>query len=345
MAIVAPVFTTARVGQDVSEVITVPTDTTDWHVTATLRSGAAVVATKTIGTGITNTSGASSSTLTIAWAAADLTGLAPGAYTWDLTRTDVGNVYPIVDASTFLLSPANDADYNGLTNLSELLVHLKASATVSDADAQFYLQLILASERTIRDLCGREFTYGTYTQYLDAPLRNNLWVRETPINSIVSIAFDGAGGYGQIANTFGPETLLDPTTDYFFRKDRSDGLGHSGEIFTTRQGGWGWWGYGAIRGWGINFFPGQLATKPISIPGAFRVIYRAGYPIIPGPIKTAVHEVVADRMRAARRGVGVQSESGMNYSYSLGDWTHEAQKLLSVQQVINTYRRGDAYVG
>ncbi len=55
-------------------------------------------------------------------------------------------------------------------------------------------------------------------------------------------------------------------------------------------------------------------------------------------------EMVADRKNARKRGVALASESGMNYSYSLGPYTDEILKNLSIQQILNKYKHQDLYL-
>ncbi len=252
-------------------------------------------------------------------------------------HSNAGSEFDVVDWSTFLMTPDTASDYPQLVNLSELVAHLRLTEAVSDEDAKFYLQLINSAERCLQDLCGREFAYKERTEYFDAPIRGNIWARETPIVSITSIKYDGAGGFGQLTDTFGATTLLTAGTDYYFRKGRN-GLGWTGEIFTSHHAGWG-------GGFSSGYTPGWLSMRQVATPGAFQVIYFGGFIQIPGPIKTAIFEIVADRAKAAQHGVGMNSESGEQYSYSLGDWQSESMKLLSVQQVVSTYRRGDMLVG
>ncbi len=344
MAIAQPALVSFEYGQAGSWTVALSPaeDVTGWTVSCVIRdrNGGTALVTKTsanvLEIAVTDTG---NGVFVVYFSEADLSlTYGPGAYVIQFMRTNSGSSYPITDPSTLLLTPAASTDYPTLTNLGELLAHIKNTDTVSDTDAKFYLQLLSSAERCLQDLCGREFFYKERTEYFDAPLRGNLWTRETPIVSITSIKFDGAGGFGELANTFGSTTLLDSTTDYYFRKGR-DGLGWTGEIFTSRRV------YGGGGGLFGSWTPGWLATKVVTIPGAYQVIYSGGFRLIPAPIKTAIFEIVADRASAAQRGVATQSESGENYSYSLGDWQSESMKLLSVQQVVATYRRGDTLVG
>ncbi len=345
MAIAAPVMVVVDAGQDATVTVTIPTDTTSWTMTASLRAamGSAALATKTVGSGIVNTPGGLSSTAVITFSAADTATLQPGGYVWDLERTNAAADYQIIDTSSFRIRGVISGTYPSYTNLSELLAHIGQSSAPNDADVKFYLQLMSAAEQLLSDYIGRQLFYGSYTEWRDAPLRGNIFLRETPIWSMTSVNYDGAGGFGEIPNTFGSDTLLTSGADYYYRKDHTGDKGYIGELFVTRgnQTFWGWGGYG--NWFGRGYTPGLLSSRPTTIPGAFKIVYLGGYAVIPDDIKLAVWEIAMDRANARARGVGLQSESGMNYSYSLAPYADELSKLGSVASVIAKYKHGETY--
>lgn len=337
MPIVQPAFVVARVGQDVSETVTVPGNTAGFNPVAVLRDQlgpyGTVIATKTLGNGIVNNASGNdnvNSTIVITWAAADLAGLAPGPYVWSLFNDAAGDVFDLVDWSTFLLTPADDSEYPQLTNLSELLAHLGDSETVSDADAKARLQLIASAERAVRDLCGRQFNYATYTDYPDTDWRRLAMVNEYPVNPAdIDVRFDRSRLFDVTTKlTYGTDFTLD-------HMDSMTGWSKSG-ILVRLTGTWpGDWD---------RTVP-NIEPRPVPAKGMLKVVYAAGFPLIPHDLKLAVWEIVADRLSARRKGVPLQSESGMNYSYSRAAWADEAAKVLAVQNIIPNYRRGDVYVG
>jgi hypothetical protein len=348
VAIFQPAFVLARVGQDFTVTVSVTGDVSAYALEAIFKdqvgtSGTTFATKTTGGGGIVATYSAPTTSIVITLDDTDTDGLTPGAYVWRLRRTDAGGEFDLVDWSTVLLTPDAASEAPQLTNLSEFIASTNGTytETVSDTSAKFYLQLIAAAEATVRRMCGRQFSYGTYTEFVDAPTRGNLFVRETPIHSLTSIRFDASGGYGQLTDSFGSETLLTAGTDYFFRKDRPDGLGYEGEVFTTRPGGWSWWGAQGRQAQAA----GQLSTNRVSIAGAFKLVYVAGYKLIPGDLKSAIHNLVKQHAHRSSHGEPIQSESGMNYSYALAAMADDATRLDSVQQVISGYRRGDTYVG
>lgn len=332
MAIVQPAFVLAEAGESLDVVLTVPGDTTGWSITADLRTSAksaAALVTKTVGSGITNTPGASESTLTISFSAANLT-LTPGAYVWAVRRTDAGAEFPITDESAFFITAADGSAYPELTNLSEYLAFQSLSETVTDADAKALVQLLAAAETAVRNLCGRQFNYGTYTEYPAVMWTRTAMLRETPVYSTaIDVRYDHS-------RTFGSETALTYATDFDLDIAPS-GLSENGILY--------------LRGdfWRGHFERpiGLLSSRRVPSVGVLKVVYSGGFQTIPHPVKLAVWETVAQRLHVrARGGAPLQSESGLNYSYSLGgDWEAEAQQLGSVRQVISQYRHGDLWVG
>lgn len=346
MAIYQPAFLLQRVGADWTVQAQVAGDVTAWALKATFRDqvGASGTswATKTTGSGIAATYANNLTTIVVTLDDTDTDGLTPGAYVWRLERTDAGSEYDLIDWSAVFLTPDVGSAAPQLVNLSELIALSQGALTetVSDTDAKYYLPLIAAAEAAVRRVCGRWFSYGSYTEYLDAPTQGNLWARETPVHAITSLKFDARGGFGQLTDSFGSATTLTAGSDYFFRKDQVDGLGHRGEIFTTRPGGWSWWGRQ-----GRPVQPaGHLGVHQVPIPGAFQLVYTAGFKLVPGDLKYAVLQMVQQMSQRTARGTPLQSESGMNYSYQLAAQADEAARLDSVQALIAGYRRGHSYV-
>lgn len=349
MAIFQPAYVLERVGADFTVSATVAGDVSAFALRAQFRdsggNAGTVFATKTTGAGIVATYSAPNTTVVVTLNSADTATLTPGPYQWRLSRTDGGATFDLIDWSTVWLTPDDQTVGPQLVNLSDYVAQSQGflTETVSDTDAKFYLPLIAAAEAAVRRLTGRNLSFGTYTEYFDAPIRGNLWTTETPIASITSIKFDATGGYGQLANTFGSDTLLDSTTDYYFRADRPDGLGYGGEIFARRLIGSGaWWPVGGFFPPG-PYTPGLLGLRPVPVPGAFQVIYKAGYKLIPADLRTAICTLVSQMALRVPRGVPLQSEGGMNYNYSLSSFADEALRLDSVQSVIAGYRRGSSY--
>lgn len=347
MAIVNPQFEIARTGQRLTITVTLTPaeDASAWTTAAGIvaYNGGPVLANATI----TGSNLSSAPVWVLDFTAANLT-LPPGGYTWFFYRTDSTAPYPIVDASTIRLTGSGTYAAPTFTNLSELYVQLEVditgNATVDNANAKKYTNLMVAAEAFVHRYCGRrQFFYDTYTEYLNAPVKGLLQVRESPIWSITSLAFDPKGGYGQLTNTFGSGTVLTAGESYYFVVDNPDGKSYCGQIVAQPQAGWGGW-YGTALGWGGAQTPGLLGYQPTPIPGAFKVVYIGGYQLIPDDLRLCIWQIVADRYAASLTGNAFQSESMEGYSYSLGAPDAEIAKIGSVAMILQGYRAGDSYI-
>lgn len=330
MAFCQPAYVVAEANQDMTVTITVATDTTGWTMTATLRAnlGSTALATKTVGSGITNTPGASSSTVVVTFTAANLA-LAPGAYVWQLERTDSGFVYPVIDPSTFRITAGDGDSYPQLTNLSDYLAFAEESETVTDAVAKALLSYLSAAETDMRGWCGRQFSYAQYTEYPVCTWLDRTMLTETPVaTTSMDIRFD-------FNRSFGTDTQLTVDTDYHLDFDKADGKSHNGIL------------YRVARIWQGQSYrpPGQLSYQKRPMRGYIKAVYYGGYTLTPDDLKVAIFQIVQQRLAARGLGVSLMSESGMNYSYSRGPYDDEAKMMLSVQQVIGKYKRGDTLIG
>ncbi len=347
MAIVNPQYEIARVAQRLTITVTlVPaTDASTWTVEAGIvaYNGGPILA----AAAITGSNLSTAPVWVLDFGYADLT-IQPGGYTFYFYRTDTVAPYPIIDASTIRLGASATGPSPKFTNLSEFWVQVGYKQTgveaVDSARAKKDLQLIDAAEAMVHRWCGnRQFFYGTYTEYLDAPVKGRLQVRESPIWSITSLAFDPKGGYGQLTGTFGSGTTLTAGEAYYFIQDNPDGKGYCGQIVAQPQTGWGGW-YGGALGWGNVQTPGLLAGQPSPIPGAFKCVYIGGYTLIPDDLRLCIWQIVADRRNASLTGNTFQSESMEGYSYSLGAPDAEIAKIGSVASILAGYRAGDSYL-
>lgn len=327
MAFAQPSYVVAQVGQDVTVTTTIAADTTGWTATHELRTNidGTLIASKTVGSGIVNTPGATS-TMVTTFTAANLASLTPGAYVHRLERTSP-SVFPIFDWSTFRLT-ADEASPQ-LTNLSDYCAFAGISETVTDADAKALLSYISGAETDIRDWCGRQFSFDTYTEYPVGTWNEKTMLIETPvITTDLDIRVDYTRG-------FAADTELTYDSDYFLDIDRPDGKSHNGIL---RRIGRVWEGY-RLRP------PGNLSYIRRPGRGMIKAVYQGGYTLTPDDLKVAIFQIVQQRLAVRGFGVALQSESGMNYAYSKGPYDEEARKIMSVEQVIWKYKRGDTLIG
>lgn len=328
MAIINPQLQIAEYGQDLVITLTIGVDITGWTLAAYLRAYNGGTALATVTPSVVT---AATGVVTVTFTASQLT-QPPGYYVWEVLRTNSGNVYPVVDPSGFLIRNSSGGAYPTLTNLAELYGYIGESST-SDADAKQYLGLLTAAETAVRRICGRQFTYGTYTEYLDGNGLQAVALRETPVTSITSVNLDTSGFYGQGASAFGSTTLLTSGTDYALRMDGRTGLSDSGLL------------YRLTRVWPatMNYISYNLQPRitPVQGPclGCIKVVYLGGYSLVPEDLKQAIFQIVQDRKQAIPQGATLASEGFEGYSWSAGNFDNEVMKIGSVMRVINSYRR------
>jgi hypothetical protein len=344
MALVAPVFLTFTRAQKGTATITVPGDLSAWAMTASVRDylGQTVpVASKTVGAGIVATyNGSSSTEVVITFDAADLT-IAPGARVWGLDRTDVSAPYPIVDASGFQVTNNVGGAYPTLTNLSEYLVAIHGSETVTDADAKFYLQTIPAVESAFQKAIGRELTYkAADVSYLDGRGTPTVAIKRTPVSPTdLAVRVDETGYYGQVADSFGSTTALTIGEDFVLEVDslKGDGLSYSG-ILRKINGVWPWQSWRGFQG-GNPY----LSLRARKCPGCIRVTANCGYQIVPPDVKQAIFDGVTQVRNTAVAGRFMNSVSGEAVSVSWGELKLETElmRVASYAHAVHAYRRGD----
>lgn len=339
MALVAPVFATFTRAQKGTVTINVPGDLSAWAMTASLRDylGQVVpLATKTVGSGIVATyNGSSSTAVVITFDAADLS-VAPGARVWGLDRTDVSAPYPIVDASGFLISDNMGGAYPTYVNLSEYLVNIHGSETVTDADAKFYLQTIPAVESAFEKAIGRKLTYKAGQVFWPRMWGTDAVLIPTPVSPIdLEVRLDTGGNFGQTPDSFGSTTVLTNGVDYVLDISgyQGDGLSYSG-ILRRINGVWPntlWYGY-------RNLAPERRATN-----GGLKVTANVGYQIIPPDVKQAIFDGVTQIKTTAISGRFMNSVSGEAVSVSWGELKLETEllRVASYAHAVETYRRGD----
>lgn len=329
MAIVSPSVMVAERAQDLTCTVTLsPAESVvGWTVDAVLRSyqGGPALVTKTTGSGVVVTNSATG-VFTITFSAADLT-QPPGGYVWEFRRTNAGATYPIVEPSAFIIRGDAAGAYPTLTNLSEYLAAVGLT-TVSDTEATKWLQFLFAAESYLRRVCGRQFTYGTYTEYPLADWTDAIKLRETPVESITSLYLDRD-------RVFGSDTLLTAGTDYLLEVDKPDGLAHAGFVRRLNS----FWQGDRQRPIGL------LSFKQVPAVGILKVVYVAGYKLVPYDLKAAVWELTTfHRQRSGAPGIPT-SQSGEGHSVSFLPPDALAKLPGSVESVIGLYRRGDLFVG
>jgi hypothetical protein len=214
----------------------------------------------------------------------------------------------------------------------------------SGADQMFVSAADAAVKKYLR--WNPELVTGT-VKYLDGSGVNEIVMPGLPVSlSVSEIRVDGAGGWGQIPDTFGTDTVLTLGTNYLV--DYACGILRMRQPLTN---GW-WWAmppggspqgptlyWGGLRNWGVTpaYWP--------RIPGCVKVTYTNGYAAIPADLQMAVIELAAWLRRNAKLGgMVVNSESWNGDSYSLDAMQVEAYGALQMpglgttRQLLAAYR-------
>lgn len=335
MALTNPQIAVVERGQDATITVSMSPeqDITGWTISAIVRAynGGTALVTKTVGSGIALTTPATG-VFTVTFAAADLS-LTPGAYVWEITRTNSGYIFPIVEPSSFIVRQSSSASNPTLTNLSEVSAILNLP-TLTDDMAKQYLFLIGSAEDFVRRYCGRKFTYGTYTEYLNAYPSQELHLRETPVHSVTSVHVDTSGYAGQSAGAFDAATEIEQGVDFYLDTTNNiDGVSSVGRLIRIN----GFWGVNSVRPYG------RLAYTPTKSQATVKVVYVAGYSIIPYDLKTAIATMVKQSALSIPYGGMITSQSGEGYSRSIAGADAMMKYVGSVHGVLASYRSGSSY--
>jgi hypothetical protein len=261
----------------------------------------------------------------------------PGSYQIQAHRVNAGYRYPITDVAPLFLRAGSSTASPTLTNLGEYFASFGTAPDLEDDDAKQYIWFLAASESFLRRICGRQFTYGSRTFFLDGNGTPDILIPETPVNSITSVHLDTSGYWGQPTGSFdATQTLLTAGTHYALAYDDPENTGVSKSGRLRRIGGV--WPYSMYR-------PiGALAYRQVPSVGSIKVVAITGYRLVPIDLKNAVFDLTNLYLQTAADGRLKQSESGEGYSYSLGPIDQEAARLGSVQSIIASYRSGRTFV-
>lgn len=338
MAIVNPQFVMVDRGQTVTITVNLSdsTNASAWTVSAILRAynGGTALATKTVGSGIA--SWVSGTGWVITFTTSD-TNLTPGAYVWDMRRTDSGAEFQIVEPSAFVVRDNATTGSPTITNLSEYIVHAWNNLDLSSqpALASRLQQVLYAAEDHIKRWCNREFVYkSSQTEYYDGTGTPHLHLKRFPVSvssGITSVKLDWSGNYGTTSDSFASGTALTSGEDYALVPDGTSlmGDGNCSGILYRIGGVW------PLR---VRRSYGRLAGGLEGLPGCIQVVYAGGFQLMPRSLKEAVWDVATYMHLKSTSGRLAMSESGEGYSVAYAPIGDDAKMIGSVQSVINTFQ-------
>lgn len=133
------------------------------------------------------------------------------------------------------------------------------------------------------------------TEYLDGTGISEIVLPGLPVDQVVSeVRFDGNGGYGQVPNSFGSDTILTQGVSYF--ADTKCGMLRMWRAPTN-----GWWWFPGGGQVGPSLYWGGLSNYGVRpafwprIPGACKVTWTNGYEAgeIPNDLQASVIQLAA----------------------------------------------------
>lgn len=227
------------------------------------------------------------------------------------------------------------------------LPQLKAFFGISDSsDDPRWLACLTAADSAVKTyLRWNPERVSDSVKYLDGSGVSEVVLPGLPVDlSVSEVKVDGNGGYGQVPNTFGSDTLLTVGVNYLV--DAANGILRMWSVPTN---GW-WWipggGYvGPSRYWGGLATYGVRPPYWPLIPGCIKVTFSNGYTTIPADLQMGVCEMAAWLKRnAATGGMTLTSESWNGETYTLTQLVDEAYGALhlpvfgTTRQLLNNYR-------
>lgn len=156
-----------------------------------------------------------------------------------------------------------------------------------------------------------------------------------PVLSVSEVRVDQTGGYGQVPDTFGADTVLTAGVDYFLKLDGKGafaGASMTGLLFRRGRS----WGYSR------NWKQGLLASSREPVAGTIKVTYAGGYTAetMPKDLQTGVVKALSILYQTLPfvGPVGSEMIGGYNYSKTIGAEL-EKHQFAEVRQFIGGYRR------
>lgn len=185
--------------------------------------------------------------------------------------------------------------------LADLKEHLDIDSTDISKDS-FLTNKLNAAWRALVNYLGQDLTQTTYTEDYDGDKQPTLLLSQFPVISITSVYIDWARTWQVSPYTPDSTTLIDPGT-YFC--DLKTGL--------------------------LTLFNGSVFGTGL---GNVRVIYIAGYPIVPYDAKEALLQYTAlNAQRAGTEGRAAQTLGGKSEQYDL------TAIPLYIRQMLISYRK------
>lgn len=181
------------------------------------------------------------------------------------------------------------------------------TSTDATRDASLNLMVAEASDAVVRYL-RQNIESQEYTAYLDALPSTELLLPQLPVQASGLQIWVNWSANGD-PSLFTSDDLLTNYTDYMLDTAPDDAsVSHTGIVRLT---GGAWWG---VRGQRNGYV---LASKIVPVRKAVKVVYTAGYTVVPASITMVVNLITAKLFTMRKLGQPLNSENLNGYGYSV----------------------------
>lgn len=210
--------------------------------------------------------------------------------------------------------------------------NVKILIGVSDTSLDDVIDLLIPqADAILKGYLQREIEQVTYTEYYCGTGDQRLVLNQSPVQSITSVYEDTGGYFGNGTDAFSASSELVDGTDYVLRKDDDTATekSKSGILFRIGKS----WPRPQTRKYS------QLASAPGLAIGNIKVVYVAGWAIVPADIQFAANKLVASMISTRDKTGHIQSENIEDYSYTLVNGETESKSLDSLKSTLAPYKR------
>jgi len=184
-----------------------------------------------------------------------------------------------------------------LTTLADLKTRLGLSGTGED---DLLNLLIVQADSFFEGQTNRSIESNSYTEYYNGNGRDFLYLDNRPVTSITNLYVDQEGYYGQAAGAFAAATEWTAGDDFaLVRSDESEK--NRGLVRALKH---------------REFYSHQGGIWPAG-KGNIKVVYDAGYTVVPDDLQGAAQSLIALWRSAAEQGLPLRSEQLDSYAYEL----------------------------
>lgn len=196
--------------------------------------------------------------------------------------------------------------------------------------------LIEGAQKAAENFCNRSFDLESEaTEYYDAPAPDTqpeIQLKRWPVSDVAEVRIDASGGGGQIAGTFGTDTIVG--SDLYCYKPESGLL-----IFLGAQSNWPFTIWPIARGANMPYG----TNRRLIVPDSIRVTYTGGFTAVPGDVKLALAQLVAWLDGGAMESGGREVTRYIDVTVAQGNATDEltygrTPSLASARQILGAYR-------